>query len=175
MLRGINVARHNIIKMAELKALYESLRFSDVTTYIQSGNVIFKSKEKDPSAVSAAIVRGIEKKFGYSVTVIIRQPVELAAVIKNNPFIGRRGVDESRLYVTFLEAKPAPVLVKALAPVTAKSNDEFRLIGTEIYLHCPNGYGKTVLSNTLFEKNLKVAATTRNWRTVNTLHLMASE
>ncbi len=175
MLRGINVSGHNIINMAELKALYESMRFSDVTTYIQSGNVVFKSEEKDPSAISAAIVRAIDKKFDCRVTVIIRQPHELAAVIKKNPFIGRRGVDESKLCVTFLEAKPAPALVKALGPMRAKSKDEYRLIGTELYLHCPTGFGKTLLSNTFFEKNLKVAATSRNWRTVNTLYSIASE
>lgn len=173
MLRGINVTGHNIIKMAELKALYESLRLSDVTTYIQSGNVVFTSKKENSSAVRTEIVKSIEKKFGFMVTVIIRQPNELAAVIKGNPFIGRRSIDESRLHVTFLEVKPTPALVKALGPLTAKSKDEYHVIGSEIYLHCPTGYGKTLLSNTFFEKHLKVAATTRNWNTVNTLYSMA--
>ncbi len=172
MLRGINVGG-KIIRMAELKGLYESIGFSDVTTYIQSGNVVFKSKENDPSVVSAAIVRAVEKKFGYRVTVVIRQTKELAAVIRKNPYIGKRGVDEKRLHVTFLEAKPAPALVKALEHLTAKSKDEYKVIGAEVFLHCPDGYGKTLLSNTFFEKYLKVAATTRNWNTVLALRSMA--
>jgi uncharacterized protein (DUF1697 family) len=174
MLRGINVSGQKSIKMQRLKELCESIGFSDVATYIQSGNVVSKSKERNPAAVSTAIVRAIEKKFGFNVTVIVRQPNELAAVIRKNPFIGGRGVDESRLYVTFLEAtSPAP-LVRALGHLTAKSKDEYKVVGTEIYLHCPHGYGKTLLSNTFFEKHLKVAATTRNWKTVSVLYEMAS-
>ena len=174
MLRGINVSGQKTIKMVDLKALYESIGFSDVTTYIQSGNVVFKSKKENPAAVGAEVVKSIEKKFGFMVTVIMRQPSELATVIKKNPFIGRLGVDESRLHVTFLQAKPTPALVKALVPLTAQSKDEYQAIGSEIYLHCFTGYGKTLLSNTFFEKQLKVAATTRNWNTVNALYSMAT-
>ena len=175
MLRGINVSGQKIIKMTELKALFESAGFKEVTTYIQSGNVIFKSKESDPSAVSATIVKAIDKKFGYQVVVVIREPKEMAAVIKKNPFVGKRGVDEERLYVAFLEAKPAPALVKALEPLTAKSKDEYEVIGKEIYMHFPGGMGKTLFSNNFFEKKLKVAATTRNWNTVKTLYSMSSD
>jgi uncharacterized protein (DUF1697 family) len=173
MLRGINVVGHNMIKMSELKGLYESLGFTDVATYIQSGNVVFKAKETNPSPVRTKIMDGIAKMFGFSVTVIIRQPKELAAIVKKNPFPGRRGVDETKLHVTFLESKPAAALVKALGPLTAKSKDEYRVTGREIYLYCPGSYGKTLLSNTFFEKSLKVAATTRNWNTVNVLCSLA--
>ena len=160
--------------MAALKALYESLGFTGVATYIQSGNVVFKSNKSDPRAVGADIARSIEKKFGFTVTVIIRDPKSMASIIKKNPFVGRRGLDEKRLHVTFLQEKPAPALVRTLAPLTSKTNDEYEVKGTEIYLHCPNGYGTTFLSNTFFEKNLKVAATTRNWNTVEVLCGMAS-
>ena len=175
MLRGINVSGQKIIKMTDLKALYESAGFKDVATYIQSGNVVFKSKESDPAAVSGTIVKAIEKKYGYRVTIVIREPKEMAAVIKKNPFVGKRGVDEEKLYVGFLEAKPDPALVKGLEPLTAKSRDEYRIIGKEIYMHFPGGMGKTLFSNNFFEKHLKVAATTRNWNTVNTLCSMASD
>ncbi len=174
LLRGINVSGHNMIKMAELKKLYESLGFRNVTTYIQSGNVIFQSGKDDSGSVEAAIERAIERKFGFPVTVIARKPAELAGIIKANPFSGSDKIDETRLYVTLLKTKPAPEVVKALQPAAARSTDQYKITGSEVYLYCPNGYGRTLLSNTFFEKQLKVKATTRNWKTVNTLYAMAS-
>lgn len=173
LLRGINVSGHNMIKMAELKALFESLGFKNVISYIQSGNVIFQSEKDDSASVEATIERAIEMKFGFPVSVIAKKPTELARVIKANPFRGMDKVDENRLYITFLRAKPAPALVKSLQPAAAKSADQYKILGSEVYLYCPNGYGKTLLSNTFFEKQLKVRATTRNWKTVNTLYAMA--
>ena len=111
--------------------------------------------------------------FGFSVVVIVRKPGELAKVIKANPFHGSDSIDEIRLYITFLKTTPASLLVKALQPAAARSTDQYKVLGREVYLYCPNGYGKTHLSNTFFEKQLKVRATTRNWKTVNTLHAMA--
>ncbi len=175
ILRGINVTGHHTVRMADLKALYEELGFTGVETYIQSGNVVFKGRGNNPSTVAARIVGAIANKYGFSISVVIRLPNELASVIRKNPFAGRRGVDETRLHVTFLEEKPAPGLVKGLGPLTATSNDEFEVIGREVYLHCPDGYGKTLLSNTFFEKNLKVSATTRNWNTVRALNAMVSQ
>ncbi len=173
MLRGINVGGGKIIKMADLKAMYESLGFNNVVTYIQSGNVIFASKEERADNVCASIVAAIKKKFKFDVSVLICEPGEIEKIIKKNPFIGQKGVDEKRLYVTFLSEKPSRALVKALAPLTSKSQDEYRVIGKEIYLHCPGGYGVSHLSNNFFEKQLKVTATTRNWTTVNILASLA--
>ena len=174
LIRGINVSGHNMIKMADLKALYESLGFKSVTTYIQSGNVIFQTEEDSASSLEVSIERAIDKRFGFPVSIIVRKPAELARVIKANPFHGTDKIDESRLYVTFLKTKPAPALVKAVQAAAARSADQYSISGSEVYLHCPNGYGKTLLSNTFFEKQLKLMATTRNWKTVNTLYAMAS-
>lgn len=175
MLRGINVGGAKSVNMAQLKMLYESLSFSDVTTYIQSGNIVFRSKETDRLKLSSGIAKDIRKKFAFDVTVIIRRPEELETVIKKNPFAKRKGIDERMLHVTFLESKPDPAFVKALVLLTAKSKDEYEVIGSEIHLHCPTGYGKSLLNNTFFEKHLKVRATTRNWNTVNVLRSMASQ
>ncbi len=175
LLRGINVTGYNMIRMPELKALYESLGFGGVTTYIQSGNVIFQAAQKDPDAVSTLIEQSIEKKFGFLVRIILRRPAQLARVIKSSPLAGSDNIDESRLYVTFLKTKPTAALLKALKLAAAKSSDQYIIKGNEVYLHCPNGYGKTLLSNTFFEKHLKVVATTRNWKTVNTLYAMAAQ
>lgn len=175
ILRGINITGNKIIRMTDLKAMYESLGFSDVTTYIQSGNVIFRSKNKNPAAVVETITGAIKTRFGFDVTVIIRRPDELKAVIKKNPFIGRKGIDEKGLYVTFLQEQPSPALAKALRPLTAKTKDEYEIVGTAIYIHCRKGYGKSLLNNSYFERYLKVRATTRNWNTVNILSSMADE
>ena len=174
LLRGINVSGHNMIKMAELKALYESLGFKNVTTYIQSGNVVFLTDKDDPELAEKTIENAIQKRFSSVVTVIIRRPEELGCVIKANPFHGSKGVDEERLYVTFLRSKPSAAVAKALVPAAAKSPDQYEIKGREVYLYCPNGYGKTLLSNTFFEKKLRIMASTRNWKTVNTLYAMAS-
>jgi uncharacterized protein (DUF1697 family) len=175
MLRGINVTGHKMIKMAELEELYKSLRLSNVATYIQSDNVIFQSGNTDPVPIESSIEKAIEKSFGFSVTVILRRPPQLRKVISKCPFLSASKPDGSWLYVTFLKARPLPSLVKALAQVGSKNSDRYEIAGSEIYLHCPNGYGKTQFSNNFFEKHLKVAATTRNWNTVKTLLAMASQ
>ena len=175
MLRGINVTGHNMIKMSALKNLYESIGMKDAVTYIQSGNVVFRCGSKNPLSVGQSIAHAIEQSFGLSVPVVIRRPVELASIIRNSPFAGRKGIDQSRLYVTFLDSQPSPTLIKKLPVAAAKSKDEFRVMGKEIYLHCPDGYGRTLLSNTFFEKQLAVAATTRNWKTVQTLLTLSLE
>ena len=174
MLRGINVSGQKMIKMTELKALYESLRLKNVTTYIQSGNVIFQSKEKDPVSLGDAIEKAIDKTFGFSVTVVLRHPAEFRRVINKCPFLGSAKIDESRIYVTFLKSRPALALVETMALLVNKSIDTYLISGNEVFLHCPNGYGRTVFSNGFFEKHLKVAATTRNWKTVQTLLAMSS-
>ena len=174
MIRGINVSGQKMIKMTELKALYESLRLTNVATYIQSGNVVFQSGRNDPLAVGTSIEKAIEKSFGYSVTVVVRRPAEFRKVVIKCPFLGTTRMDESRLYVTFLKSRPPLSLVKTMALVTLKNADTYEHTGNEIYLHCPNGYGKTLYSNNFFEKHLRVAATTRNWKTVRTLLAMSS-
>jgi len=175
MLRGINVTGHRMIKMIELKALYESLRFKNVSTYIQSGNVVFQSRSNDPVSIGTTLEKAIEKSFGFPVSVVLRRPAELRKIIGRCPFLGAMRADESRLCITFLQSRPKPLLIKTMAPMAARSTDTYAVIGKEIYLHCPNGYGKTIFSIGFFEKNLKVVATTRNWRTLHTLISMSSE
>ncbi len=174
MLRGINVSGQKMIKMNELKALYESLRLTNVMTYIQSGDVVFQSRSNDPLSIGTSIEKATDKSFGFSVTVIFRRPAEFRKVVDKCPFLGTAKVDENRLYVTFLKSRPALSFVKAMALVAKKSMDTYQIAGNEIYLHCPNGYGNTLFSNVFFEKHLKVAATTRNWKTVHTFLAMSN-
>jgi uncharacterized protein (DUF1697 family) len=168
ILRGINVGG-KVLKMDKLRYIYESLQFQDIKTYIQSGNVLFNFKVKEIEKIKIKIEKKIMTETGLDVAVILRNQKELKRIIDNNLFI-KEGIKETeRMYVTFLEDNPSKELIKTLiSPKPTK--DEFRILGKEIYLFCPGGYGETVLSNSFFEKKLKMRATTRNWRTTNKLY-----
>ena len=175
MLRGINVSGQRLIRMPELKNLYENLGFIEVATYIQSGNVIFKTdKNLDPVVLSSRVEQAIFDKFGFEVPVIIRTPQELALVKNLNPFHHPDGKLKENIYITFLEKEPLPGYVDKINPFDYKP-DRFVVQGKEIYIDCAAGYGTTKLSNTFFENKLKVRATTRNWKTVITLLQLAAD
>jgi uncharacterized protein (DUF1697 family) len=170
MLRGINVGGYKKIAMSELAALYKAAGFTNVKTYIQSGNVVFASRSTSVSRISTAIEKAIQEAFGFPVAVIIRNAEEIGKIFHRNPYLGRKGVSEDHLFVTFLSAAPAPAAIIELSVNPGKTSDEYTIAGTEIYVHCPGGYGKTILTNVFFEKRLKVSATARNWRTTRALH-----
>jgi uncharacterized protein (DUF1697 family) len=171
MLRGINVGGRTRVSMGDLKALFEALGAEDVQTYVQSGNVVFTSTVKKASELEHLIQDRISKDLGLDVRLLVRTKQELKRVVDRNPFLKEKR-DPKALHVTFLATKPAADRVRGLN-TDAGAPDEFRIAGREVYLHCPNGYGKTKLNNTFFEKKLGVAATTRNWRTVTTLAELA--
>ena len=167
ILRGINVSGQKKIKMADLKALYEKLGFQDVQTYIQSGNVVFKSLKTKKTALKNKIEAEISKQYGFDVPLQILEHKELSLVFENNPFI-RRNKDINKLYVTFLENLPENENILAISNIQS-GDDEFIVDGKVIYVFCPNGAGHTKFSNIFFEKKLKTIATTRNWKTVSRL------
>lgn len=173
MLRGINVSGHNMISMPDLKKLYESLSFQNVVTYVQSGNVIFDSPIKDIPKLASQIESQIKKVFNYSVPVVIRNKDDLHRIISGNPFIKRKE-DPAKLHVTFLPASPASVDINKLT-LPPNETDEFIIKDKEIFIFCPNGYGRTKLNNNFFEKKLNLSATTRNWNSVNALFKLAAE
>jgi len=162
LLRGINVSGHKIIKMTALKALYEELGFSEVVTYIQSGNVVFTSQKKTPAILKGLIESKIQIVFGFSVEVLVLTKADLEKVIENDPF--SCDTITSR-YVTFLSS-PLLVINDKDVEKMKDVSEKLHVTPTVIYLCCPNGYGKTKLSNTYFEKKLLLACTTRNWKTV---------
>ncbi len=173
MLRGINVSGQKKIRMTELKAMYESLQFKHVETYVQSGNVIFGSTERNTGNLSEQIEAKIEEFLGYSVKVFIRTVDDFKRIITNNPF-AQISSDPSQLHVTFLMTTPTPDQLRKL--VIPKAESEQYLISRDVvYLHCPDGYGRSKLSNNVIERKLKMSATTRNFRTVNALYEIARE
>jgi uncharacterized protein (DUF1697 family) len=171
LLRGINVSGQKKIKMSDLKLLFEEMGFKDVQTYIQSGNVIFSSKEISVDKLELKISSAIKRKFGFDVQVIILSQEEIEYTLKNNPFIKRKKEDD-RLYVTFLSNAPSKENIQRLNS-TDYSPEEYIIDGKLVYLYLPNGAGKAKINNNLFENKLKVDGTTRNWKTVNALSELA--
>lgn len=165
LLRGINVVGHKLIPMSDLKKLYESLGFKKVQTYIQSGNVLFQSSEADSLKLIQKIQTKIKKAYGFDVIVFIRMSRDLRRIIAHNPFIKQ---ERDRVAVLFLSNKPSDIPMEELQKAK-QGSEEFQIIGKEIFLSCPNGFGKTKLSINLFERKLKLSATARNLNTVNKL------
>jgi uncharacterized protein (DUF1697 family) len=174
MLRGINVSGHNTIKMEHLRALCSDLGFRNVETYVQSGNIVFQTGTENPSNLSRRISEKILLASGFDVPVILRSSIEMRSVIANNPFLKEKGIDSSKLHVTFLSETVQESVLKRLEPLS-KNPDRSYGAPQEIYLYCPGGYGRTKLSNNAIEKALSVRTTTRNWKTTNTLLEMVSK
>ena len=167
LLRGINVSGQKKIKMSELKSLFEKNGFQNVETYIQSGNVIFSSKETSTENLSLKISSAIKKQFGFDVQIIVVTPKEIVDALKKNPYL-KKNRDTDKLYIIFLSSIPTKANVEKLDS-TNYLPEEFKIDGRRIYLFVPNGYGKAKLSNNLFENKLKVFGTARNLKTLNAL------
>jgi len=172
LLRGINVSGQKKIKMAELKKLYESLSFENVSTYIQSGNVVFESY-LDIKELQSIIETAIEKYFQFDVPVLILSPSQLINAYKNLPFttidIEQEG---SKIIIFFLSKNISPQQGSNIQ--TYLTNSEQLVIGDGvIYLYCPAGLGKSKLTNKLIETKLQLTSTARNVRTVSKLLLLA--
>lgn len=171
MLRGINVSGQKIIKMSDLQSLFEELKFKNIRTYIQSGNVIFECNKSNPNDLAKRIEEKIFQHYKFEVPAIIRHRNEITNILNNNPFITKRNEDIDKLYVTFLSDEPKSEDINKLQTITHDS-DEFEISGQEIFIFCPNGYGRTKLTNNLFENKLKLKATTRNWKTIEKLSVL---
>jgi uncharacterized protein (DUF1697 family) len=166
-LRGINVGGKNSIPMAELKPALSALGFEDVVTYIQSGNVVFRSPSRAASDVAADVERQIAQVFGVDVAVLLRTPAQLRKIAADNPFLGK-GADLSKLHVVFLDARPGKDAIAKLDPDRSPP-DAFSVRGREVYLRLPKGAGRSKLTIDWFERALSVRATARNWKTLGKL------
>jgi uncharacterized protein (DUF1697 family) len=171
LLRGINLGSHKRIAMADLRALIEALGFADVRTYVQSGNVVFRT-DRAAASLRKRIEQAIGKELGLDVTVVIRSGRQLGDLVAANPFV-RSKLPPKALYVTFLAEKPDRKRKQALLKESFEP-ERFELAGEDVYLFFPNGYGRVKLNNATLERRLGVAATTRNWRTVTALAELTS-
>ncbi|MCL6457134.1 MAG: DUF1697 domain-containing protein [Gorillibacterium sp.] len=173
LLRGINVSGQNPIKMLDLKQMFETLGFSQVQTYIQTGNVRFESNEDEPE-LRQRIQQEIKSIYGFSVPVILRTVQELKQVIVNCPFSINELSAGENVYVALLLEAPLQTGIDRLLTFD-NAIDDFRIQGREVYILYRQGSGRSNLTNALIEKKLGVSATTRNWNTVNKLVLMGKE
>ncbi len=165
LLRGINVSGQKKIKMADLRGLYSSLGFQNISSYIQSGNLVFDSESSKPALIAGIIQSAIKDTYSFEVPIIVISAQELAEIYYNNPFFADK--DTSKLYVAFLKEKSN---LNKIDLSKWQTRDEQALIkGKQIYLYYPQGYGKSKLTNNILERELNISATTRNWRTVHKL------
>jgi uncharacterized protein (DUF1697 family) len=171
LLRGINVGGRTKVPMGDVKEALTDLGLEDVVSYIQSGNLVFRSAGRPPK-VAAGIEQRIAAEFGLNVTVIVRTAAELAEAARSNPFVAG-GADRATLHVGFLAGRPAATAVARLDPEYAPP-DEFMVRGREIYLRYPNGLGRSKLTTDYFERRLETALTVRNWNTVTKLVELSS-
>ena len=174
LLRGVNLAGHKKIKMDALRALYESLGLRDVQTYINSGNVIFRTGGRDLASLTRRIEDGIERTFGFRSDTIVRTVPELRDAIAGNPFASRPGVDPKRLVVTFLAGDPVREARDKVLKIECDP-EELRIGGRELYIYYPNGMARPKLSMALVERTLKTSGTSRNWNTVTKLLELAEK
>jgi uncharacterized protein (DUF1697 family) len=173
LLRGLNVGGNNLVKMEALRALYVKLKLRDAVTYVQSGNVVFRSPEDDPDRLSARIEDAFERTFGHRPHVILRTAAELRDVIARNPFAAREGIEPGKLLVTFLGSEPVAEC-RAKAESLQTPPEEMHLHPREIFTYFPNGVGQSKLNLAALDRALKVPTTGRNWNTVTKLLALAA-
>lgn len=166
LLRGINVGGAKKVPMAELRAVMEGLGHGGVRTYLQSGQAVFTSGHGDADSLAAELTAAIEKHFGFSVDVIVRDHAYLAAVADDCPFPAA-DLEAKQLHVTYLSA-PVDADRFAALDQPAFLPEEFRLGDRALYLYVPDGLGRSKLAEQLAKPRLTkgLIATTRNWNTV---------
>ena len=168
LLRAVNVGGRNSLSMPKLREVLAGKGLDDVSTVLQSGNVLFTSSKSEAS-VTKLVRETIADEFGLEGAVVVRSAAELTAVAKQNPFV-KRGEerDPKSLHVAFLEKAPAKAAVRKVDPDRSPP-DAFDVRGREVYLSYPNGSGRTKLTLSYLERVLGVQGTARNWRTVQRL------
>ncbi len=167
LLRGINVGGNTMIKMTELKAVFERLGFENVVTYINSGNIGFDSKKAVEDKLVAKIEKAVLTDFSKTVPVMVREQNAIQGILSSNPFNGQFE-SHKEMHVLFLREEMPPEKTAQLLEA-APADERFAVLGREIYCHLPMGVIDSILGKSFIEKKLKVAVTGRNWRTVQKL------
>lgn len=160
-IRAINVGGKNILPMADLRAIFTSLGCSDVSTYIQSGNVLFNAPARLAASLPAKAPKAIEKQFGFAPAVMVRAKEELPA---EHPFY-TPGIEDKLLFVAFLNDPAKPITIDP----AKLGSDRLEVRNRELFIHYTSGPIKTKLTAPYLDKLLGQPSTFRNWRTVTTL------
>ena len=173
LLRGINVGGQKKMPMVEVRKMMTNIGFKDVQTYIQSGNIIYRSESNSTIEMEGMIQGAIENTFGFDVPVLVKSVNEIQYILTKNPYNNENDLAKNRVYFVLLQDTPDAELVKTFKSMDFP-NEKFMVFNTCVYLCCKNGYGKAKLSNNFIERKLKVKATARNYRTMNKLLELAS-
>jgi uncharacterized protein (DUF1697 family) len=180
LLRGINVGGRNKVPMTDLREVVTSLGHTEVTTYIQSGNVLFSTADTDTAKLATALESAVAERFGIWSSVIVLSRDELAEVLASNPYPEEQ--NPRLVHVVFLNAEPPQDLLSRIATAESAaaakgSRDTIRAAGRALFLHTPDGYGNSELAQVMFrivsapgkQKKPDLAATARNWATATKL------
>jgi len=174
LLRGINVSGQKKIIMADLRTMLEELDFKEVETYIQSGNIVFNSSEKDAPILEQMIHKAILKTFGFDVPVLVKTYDELKEIFQKNPFKEPSDIENKRVYFAILKETPSlDLIVEFKKEIYA--HEKFSVTENCVYLNCLKGAGNAKLNNNLIERKLKVSATSRNYNTMVKLLKMSAQ
>ena len=170
LLRGINLGGRNKVPMAELREVVTSLGYTGVTTYIQSGNVLFTTSEPDTATLASALEGAIAGAFGVTTSVVVLSRDDLAQILDRNPH--PEEPNPKLVHVVFLNAEPPAALLDRItaaqdAAAAKGSRDAVTAIGPALYLHTPDGFGTSELGQVVLRVTgqVGVAATARNWST----------
>lgn len=182
LLRGINLGGHHQVAMADLRSLLTTLGHAEVATYIQSGNVVFTppAGRRDPAALAAELERAVADDLGEPARVVVLTRDQLARVVRANPYPHEQ--NPKAVHAIFLTGNPGPELVDAVGTARQRaaergSRDTAELVGRTLFLHTPDGFGRSKLAEQLIARTSggragTVAGTARNWATVTKLLAM---
>ncbi|WP_445384020.1 DUF1697 domain-containing protein [Robiginitalea sp. IMCC44478] len=174
LLRGINVSGKNPVKMKDLKALLQAAGFKEVITYIQSGNLVFKTPPESHASLASRIEKTLADQFGVEIPVLIYSPEQWESVLASNPFIQSVEQDTASLYYIFWKSPPGQEVSDKLKAANIVS-EEWALGANCLYIKCHKGYGNAKLNNNYLERLAGVKASTRNHRTLLKLAELASD
>ena len=163
LLRGINVGGKHIVPMKQLVEMFTVAKCVNVRSYIQSGNVVFTAPSKVANGLPDLLSKKIEERFGFAAPIVLRSREEMQKIARSNPFL-KAGLPEITLHVYYLADEPSSAAVKSLDP-NRSPGDRFQVIGREVYMHLPNGAGRSKLTSAYFDSKLATVATARNWAT----------
>lgn len=160
---------HNSIKMADLFKLFSDMGFTDIQTYIQSGNVIFGTKNETPvPEIERRIEKEILSRFNFVIPAMVRTTREVSLLPTRNPFLNEENFSASKMAVIFLHEIPSDSQISKVLNISYPP-DKFLISGKEIFIYCPDGFGKTKIYTNFFEKKMGVTGTARNWKTITSI------
>lgn len=162
LLKGINVGGHKKIPMAELRQILSKIGLNQVKTYIQSGNIVFKTKDTYIHSLEKKIAKAIQDYFGFDVSVLIKTREDIERIFKDSPFSQHK---KKASYFMLLHDLPDHNLVVQASTKTYE-DEEYKIINDCIYYYCEKGYGQSKFNMKLFEKKLNTFATSRNYNTM---------